>query len=131
MLAQQKGFSNLRCTRSDLLLLLIPHLIPARLEHAIEIVLAPPDIRAQPRELPHPVHLLVPVGVEAVRVALDQDLLARGVLVLLVGDAQLVVPRDFGVADFFPFRAPDEVLGHEEGVAEDVRVGGLVREGVC
>ena len=28
------------------------------------------------------------------------------------------------VADFLPFGAADEVLGHEEGVAEDVWVGG-------
>lgn len=54
---------------------------------------------------------------------LDLDLCARGVGVLLVGDAELVVADDLGVADLFPLGGTAEMLSHEERVAEDLGVG--------
>ncbi len=68
---------------------------------------------------------MVPVQIETVRVAADGDFLQGVVFVDLVRDPELVVADDFGVGDFFPLGAADEVLGSEEGVAYYVWVGGL------
>jgi len=63
------------------------------------------------------------VGVGAVSVSLNGDLLAGFVGVLLVRHAKLVVANDLVIRDLLPLSAADEVLGLEERVAEHVRVG--------
>lgn len=105
---------------------LLAHLIPPGLKHLVKLKLRPPDVRAQAGKLPHPGHLLVPVQVEGVRVPADRDFLQARVFVHLVRHPELVVADDFLVVDALPFRAADEVLRAEEGVAEDEGVGGLV-----
>ena len=92
-------------------------LLPPTLKNAIKVKFAPPDIRTQSRKLPHPIHLLIPMRVETVRMPFHRHFFEGGVFVALVGDAQLVVAGDFGVGDFFPFGAADEVLGFEGWVA--------------
>jgi len=42
-------------------------------EHLVKVILKPPDIWAESGKLPHPIDLLVPVGVGAVGMALDCD----------------------------------------------------------
>lgn len=54
--------------------------------------------------------------------ALDGDGRQRGIRIDLVRDAQLVVANDFGVGDTFPARSAKEVLGPQQGVAQDVGV---------
>lgn len=102
--------------------------VPSAREDLIKVVLGPSDIWAQTCELPHTVDLLVPVCVVRVRVALDYNLGLRGVGVLLVRYAQLVVAGDLGVRHFLPLRAADEVLCSQRRVAEHVRVGGHLDE---
>ena len=103
-----------------LLLLLLPMTLPPLLKHLIEIILEPPDIRAQPRKLPLPPDLLIPMLIRAMRVPFDFDLFEAGVRVLLVRHAQLVPGDDFVVGDALPLGgAADEVLRAERGVAED------------
>jgi hypothetical protein len=58
----------------------------------VKVVLEPSDVWVQSRKLPLAIDLLVPVHVEAVRVALDRHLGHGGVGVSLVRHAQLVVP---------------------------------------
>jgi hypothetical protein len=89
--------------------LFIPELVSPIGKHLVEVVLKPPDVGAQPGKLPHAVDLAVPVLVGAVGVALDGNLGARLVRVLLVRHAQLVL---------FPLGRADEVLRLEERVAQ-------------
>ena len=63
------------------------------------------------------------MGVGAVSVSLNGDLLEGCVGVLLVRHAKLVVANDLGIRDLLPLSAADEVLGLEERVAEHGRVG--------
>lgn len=119
--AHRKRLSRRRDTSS---LLSLAHLVSALSKHLVEVVLGPPDIGVEAGELPHAVDLLVPVGVVAVSVALDGDVLAGLVAVLLVGNTELVVADDLVVGHLLPLGAADEVLGHESGVAEDFGVGG-------
>lgn len=93
-------------------------------EDLVKVELAPADLGAEAGELPLAVDLAIPVGVGAVGVALDGDDGARLVRVALVRDAQLVHADDLGVADLLPLGAADEVLRHEQRVAQD----GLVRD---
>lgn len=104
---------------------LLAHLIPPGFKHLVKLKLRPPDVRAQARKLPHALHLLVPVQVEAVRVPADRDFRHARVFVHLVRHPQLVVPDYLLVVDALPFCAADEVLRAEERVAEDEGVGGL------
>lgn len=98
--------------------LLLSELVAAAGEDLVEVVLAPADLGAEAGELPDAADLAVPVGVGAVGVALDGDLGARPVRVALVRHPQLVVADDLGVRDPLVRRAPDEVLRHQERVAE-------------
>lgn len=123
--AHRKRSSSRRDTSS---LLSLTHLVSALSKDLVEVVLGPPDVGVEAGELPHAVDLLVPVGVVAVSVALDGDVLAGLVAVLLVGNTELVVADDLVVRDLFPLGAADEVLGHKSGVAEDFGVGGHLDE---
>lgn len=89
----------------------------------VKVKLAPADLGAEAGELPLAIDLAVPVCVGAVGVALYGDRLSRLVRVPLVGDTQLVHANDLGLANLFPLCTADEVLGHEQRVAEH----GLVR----
>ena len=91
-------------------------------EHLIKVILEPPNIRVQARELPHAVNLLVPMGVEAVRVALDQDLGHASVGVPLMGHAQLMVARDLVRRDARPFAGAHEVLRAQGRIPQDVGI---------
>lgn len=97
--------------------------ISTRFENLVEVILGPSDFWVQAGKLPLAVDLLVPVGVGAVSVSLNSDLLAGCVSVLLVRHAKLVVANDLVIRDLLPLSAADEVLGLEERVAEHVRVG--------
>jgi hypothetical protein len=119
---------HLSLSRDTSSLLGLAKLISALSKDLVKVVLEPPDIRVQARELPHAVNLLVPMGVVAVRMALDGNVRASLVAVLLVRDAELVVADDLVVGNLLPLGAPDEVLGHEGGVAEDFGVGGHFHE---
>jgi hypothetical protein len=112
-------------------LLGLAKLISALGKDLVEVVLVPPDIRVQASELPYAVDLLVPMDVVAVRVALDGDVRAGLVAVLLVRHTELVVANDLVIRDLLPLGAADEVLGHEGGVAEDLGVRGHLDELVC
>jgi hypothetical protein len=92
--------------------------LPPTRKHLIKIILKPPDIRRQPSKLPHPIHLLIPMLVGAVGMALDRDGGQRLVSVLLVGDAELVPGDDLGGGDHLPFGGAAEMLGFEGGVPE-------------
>ena len=69
-----------------LLVLFLTMLCASRLKHLVEVVLAPPNIWIQACEFPHAVDFLVPVGVVAVRMTLDQHFRARAIGVLLMWD---------------------------------------------
>ena len=97
-------------------------------EHFVKVVLAPSDIWAKTGKLPHSVHLLVPVRVGAVGMALDRDLLSAGVGVLLVWYAQLVIADNLVIRDLLPSGPADEVLCHEEFVAQHGLVGDHLEE---
>jgi hypothetical protein len=127
----KKNHGDLSRFRDTSSLLGLAKLVSALSEDLVEVVLEPPDIRVEAGELPHAVDLLVPVGVVAVSVALDGDVCAGLVAVLLVGHAELVVADDLVVRDLLPLGAADEVLGHEGGVAEDLGVRGHLDELVC
>jgi hypothetical protein len=119
---------NLNRLRNTSSLLSLAKLVPTLSKHLVKVIFTPPNIRVKPRKLPHSIDLLVPVDVVAVRVALNGDVLASLVTVLLVGDAQLVIAGDLVVRDLLPLGAADEVLGHEGGVAEDFGVRGHLDE---
>lgn len=89
---------------------------------AIKVILGPPDLGVEAGKLPDPVDLLVPVRVGGVGVALDGDLGARGVGVPLMGHAELVDADDLVVRDLLPLGAADEMLRHQQRVAENGRV---------
>jgi len=117
-----------RLNRNSRLLLVADLLLRARLstkalpptrKNFIKIILGPPDIRRQARKLPHAIHLLVPMLIGAVGMALDRDGGQGLVGVLLVGDAELVPGDDLGGGDHLPLGGAAEVLGFEGGVAED------------
>jgi hypothetical protein len=93
--------------------------LPPIRKDLIKIILAPPDIRRQAGKLPRTIHLLVPMLVGAVGMALVRDGFQGLVGVLLVGDAELVVGDYLGRGDHLPLGAAAEVLGLEGGVAED------------
>jgi hypothetical protein len=118
----------LSLSRNTSSLLRLAHLVPTLSKDLIKVILRPPNIWVQARKLPHTVHLLVPMDIITVRMALDSNVLAGLVAVLLVGHAQLVVAGDFVVGHFLPLGAADEVLGHERRVAEDFGVGGHFHE---
>jgi len=103
---------------------LLTMLIPALRKDLVKVVLAPSDIRAETRKLPHAVLLLIPVLVGAVRMSLHLDGLLRFIRVPLVGYTQLVPADDFVVGNLLPLGATDEVLGAEGLVAEDGGGGG-------
>lgn len=107
-----------------LLLLLVPERTAPLFEHLVEVVFEPSDVGAEPGKLPLPVHLLVPVLVEAVRVSLDRHLGPCLVSVSLVRHAELVVARHLVVARPLPSGATDEVLCLQERVSEHRGAGG-------
>lgn len=109
-------------------LLGLTELVSAGSKDLVEVVLEPPDVWAETSKLPHTVDLLVPVGVCAVGVALDGDLGAGLVGVLLVWHTELVVADDLVVGDLLPHGSTDKVLGLEGWVTEDIGVGCHLQE---
>lgn len=97
-------------------------------KYLVKVILEPSDIWAQASEFPDTVNLLVPVRVCAVSVALDRNLRAGLVGVLLVGYTELVVASNLRVGNLLPLRAADKVLRLEQWVAENVWVRGHGKE---
>lgn len=104
--------------------LVFPKVISAFHKHLVVVVLVPPGIRAQARELPAAADVAVAHDPHAVSVALHRDGLARRVGVLLVRDPHLVGADDLVVGDLGPAAAADEVLRLEQRVTEELGVGG-------
>ena len=82
---------------SKFLLLILTHLLSALSKDLIKIVLEPSNIRAQPSKLPLPIHLLVPMSVRRVRMALDSDGTESLVGIFLVRNTQLMPAHDLCV----------------------------------
>ena len=124
VLARSVLYLGTSANSARLSLNLLTMLIPTLRKDLVKVVLAPSDIRAESRKLPHTVLLLVPVLVGAVCMSLHLDGLLALVCVPLVGYTQLVPADDFVVGHLLPLGATDEVLGAEGLVAEDGGGGG-------
>lgn len=103
------------------------------LKDLIMIILRPPDVRLDPRKLPHALHLPIPHRPLAVRVSFDSHFRQPIVLVLLMRHAHLMIPRHRRLIRLAgrlrrPLGRADEMLRLDAGVAEELVVRGHAYE---
>ena len=93
-------------------------------KHLVVVILAPPDLRAHPGELPDAINFLVPDVTDTVSMAFDRNCLARLVGILLVRYTKLVVTDDLVIRNLLPSASTDEVLCLEQKISKESGVGG-------